>query len=329
MQQIHQKITDKFHDIPIADISWQNHIVLKTAPEKLLLYGISYSSLYNKLKSLFNENEIFLITDNNDFVPVLLGGKPKVIYQIISESTIQNSKGELIPIRELLVQTTGHDLKKIIAGKEGEYYPIVLAAYNPRLEMDEMRTVLMEDNHFEASFAGTYFSNREMIYQLVIVLMISLALLYFILASQFESLSIPIIVLMEIPIDLFGAFLFLKIFGAGINLMSLIGIIVMCGIVVNDSILKIDTVIQLQKSGYGLLRALSVAGQRRLKPILMTSITTILALVPILFTHGIGSDMQRPLALANIGGMILGTIVSIYFVPLGYYYLNRKNERKI
>src|SRR5690606_10627291 len=109
------------------------------------------------------------------------------------------------------------------------------------------------------------------------VLAISLLLLYFILASQFESVSIPLIVLLEVPIDIFGAFLFLKLFGSGINLMSMIGIVVMSGIIINDSILKIDTINQLRKKeGMSLMRSLLVAGQRRLKPILMTSLTTIL-----------------------------------------------------
>ena len=100
----------------------------------------------------------------------------------------------------------------------------------------------------------------------------------------------------------------------------------MSGIIINDSILKIDTINQLQSQGYSLIRAMVEAGHRRLKPILMTSLTTILALVPFLFTSGLGSDLQRPLALAVIGGMTLGTLVSLYVVPLMYYYLKRKRR---
>ena len=106
--------------------------------------------------------------------------------------------------------------------------------------------------------------------------------------------------------------------------MSLIGIIVMCGIIINDSILKIDTINQLRAQGYTILRAIATAGQRRLKPILMTSLTTILALFPFLFISGMGADLQKPLALAVIGGMTIGTLVSLYFIPLCYYYLKRK-----
>lgn len=162
--------------------------------------------------------------------------------------------------------------------------------------------------------------------EMMIILAISLLLLYFILAAQFESLRLPFIVLLEVPIDLFGAFLFLWIFGDSINIMSMIGIIVMTGIIINDSILKIDTINQLRKDGLPLIRALHVAGLRRLKPILMTSITTILALIPFLLSSGMGSDLQKPLALSIIGGMLIGTLVSIFVIPLLYYYLEKGKE---
>jgi len=148
------------------------------------------------------------------------------------------------------------------------------------------------------------------------------------LASQFESFIQPLIVLIEVPIDIGGALLVLYLFGGTINLMSLIGIVVMSGIIINDSILKIDTINRLRQEGYSLLRAIATAGQRRLKPILMTSLTTILALLPFLFTHGLGADLQKPLAYTIIGGMALGTIVSLYFVPLFYYRIYRNQQKK-
>jgi len=147
--------------------------------------------------------------------------------------------------------------------------------------------------------------------------------LYFILASQFESLTLPLIVLLEIPVDLFGAFLFLKVGGSGINLMSMIGIVVMSGVVINDSILKVDTFNHLLKEGYSLQRALMLGGQRRLKPIVMTALTAILALLPLFFFGGMGTDLQKPMALTIVGGMIVGTLVSLYVVPLGFYYLKK------
>ena len=189
--------------------------------------------------------------------------------------------------------------------------------------IETIKEAAISNSNFEAGFSGSIFSNQKLLKELAIILLISLLLLYFILASQFESLVLPLIVLLEVPIDIFGALLTLWIFGESLNLMSIIGIIVMTGIIINDSILKIDTINQLRKQGYSLIRALAVAGQRRLKPILMTSLTTILALLPFLFISGMGADLQRPLALAVIGGMSIGTVVSLYLIPLLYYRLNK------
>jgi multidrug efflux pump subunit AcrB len=104
--------------------------------------------------------------------------------------------------------------------------------------------------------------------------------------------------------------------------MSAIGIIVTCGIVVNDSILKLDSINELRKGGMPLYEAIHTAGKRRLRPIIMTSLTTIFAMVPLLFTRDMGSEMQQPLAVAMIGAMVMGTLVSLFVVPLVYYTLN-------
>ena len=178
-----------------------------------------------KLRSSFNENNIFLISDNTDFLPVVLGGQPRRIEEIIAQSGVRNNKGQLIPVRELVDRETGFGLKTIVAGKEGEYYPVPFRVKPHEAEplMQKVKGALNSQSGFEASFSGSIFSNREMVGKLALILLISLALLYFILASQFESLTLPFLVLLEVPVYLFGAFLFLKLFGGTINLMSMIG----------------------------------------------------------------------------------------------------------
>jgi multidrug efflux pump subunit AcrB len=110
-------------------------------------------------------------------------------------------------------------------------------------------------------------------------------------------------------------------FGETINVMSAIGIVVMSGIIINDSILKLHTINLLRKEGHSVDDAIKLGGTKRLKPILMTSLTTILALLPFLFIGGLGASLQRPLALTVIGGMIIGTFISLYFIPLIYSFL--------
>jgi multidrug efflux pump subunit AcrB len=300
---------------------------VKILPEKLTAFNITFDGVYRALISAFSENEVLMLAGNQQFTPVILGGKKRLLNEILDELTVPNTDGEQIRLNSLLKEGTDYGQKTIYAGRQGEYYPIKFEVKEGEAQglIEKIRQTTNGNGNFEADFSGSIFSNRELLKELMIILIISLCLLYFILASQFESLTLPLIVLLEVPIDIFGAFLMLRLFGESLNLMSIIGIIVMCGIIINDSILKIDTINQLRRQGYSLIRALAVAGQRRLKPILMTSLTTILALLPFLFIQGIGADLQRPLALAVIGGMIIGTIVSLYFIPLLYYRLNKKN----
>jgi multidrug efflux pump subunit AcrB len=109
--------------------------------------------------------------------------------------------------------------------------------------------------------------------------------------------------------------------------MSVIGIVIMSGIIINDSILKIDVINQLRKEGYPLIEAIWEGGHRRLRAILMTSLTSVLAMIPLLFSNDLGSELQKPFSYALIGGMVIGTIVSLFFVPLVYWYIYRKHDK--
>ena len=122
----------------------------------------------------------------------------------------------------------------------------------------------------------------------------------------------------------FVVLLVMQPLGISLNLMSMIGIIVMSGIVINDSILKIDTINRLRRGGMPTLRAILTAGHERLRPILMTSATTMFAVLPFLSRGDLGSDLQYPLSVTTIIGMSVGTLVSLFFVPLLYYVIYRR-----
>jgi multidrug efflux pump subunit AcrB len=330
LQQTLAGIQDQLPGHQVQSATFQEHVVLRADPLKMVSYDISHDVLYNKLKSAFNAREILLITDNQDFVPVIMGERPQLFSNILSTAFVTNRAGKEYPVNELVSETRAYDFKSIQAGKQGEFFPVHLNLKESEVPgaVDVIKKSIQGDRVFDVDFTGSIFSNRAMIAQLSVILLISVVLLYFILAAQFESLTMPLIILVEIPIDIFAAFVFLKIFGAGINLMSLIGMVVMGGIIINDSILKIDTINQLVRQGNSLLKSILLGGQRRLKPILMTSLTTILAMIPMLLTPGLGAELQKPLAIALLGGMTFGTLVSLYFIPLFYYYLMKGKTRK-
>lgn len=326
LASIQQKIEQKLGDKVISKIVTRNLILLETDPEKLLLYQVDNNNLYREIKSAFNVNTVFTINDNNMYIPVNVSTSYKSVYEIIQNIFIVNKNNERIPLSGLVKVSSGHDLKTIVASKESEYFPVMIDIEPTEFKQtaEDINNIAASNKNFDITFSGSILSNKGMLMELLLIVGVSLLLLYFILAAQFESFILPLIILIEVPIDLFGAFLFLKMFGAGINIMSAIGIIVMSGIIINDSILKIDTINKLYESGNSLLRSILEAGRRRLKPILMTSLTTILGTAPFIFQKGMGAELQKPLALTIIGGMIIGTLVSLFVIPILYYLLKRR-----
>jgi HAE1 family hydrophobic/amphiphilic exporter-1 len=147
---------------------------------------------------------------------------------------------------------------------------------------------------------------------------LALLLVYMILAAQFESFIHPFTILMAVPLAVVGAVLGLFVTGQGINTMSLIGVVILVGIVVNDSIVKVDFINQAREKGMALRAAILEAGRVRLRPIIMTTATTILGLTPMALGIGRGADLRAPLAIAVIGGEIIATLLTLIVVPVVY-----------
>ena len=314
-------------------IAFRNQMNLVVDRERLLLYNVSYNELTRTLRTAFKENKVSTLRSYQQYLPVGIAGEERTINDILSTTLVQtqpDAKGEVdyVPVSSLVKVMPSEDLKSITAGKNGEYIPVSFFEVTdaPKL-MEDIEQVIQETDGWEVDFSGSFFSNEKMIGELAIILFVSILLMYFILCAQFESFLQPLIVLVEIPIDIAFALTSLWLFGHTLNLMSAIGIIVTCGIVVNDSILKLDSINELRKAGTPLMEAIHIAGVRRLRPIIMTSLTTIMAMVPLLFSHDMGSELQKPLAIAMIGSMLLGTLVSLFIIPLIYWFIYRKHEK--
>jgi len=314
-------------------IAFRNQMNIVVDRERLLLYNVSYNELTRVLRTAFKENSVSVLRSYQQYLPVSIAGEERSINRILAETLVRTQRNEksetdFVPLNRLIRVVSSEDLKSITAGKNGEYIPMSFYEVIDAPELiAKVKETVDETDGWEVDFSGSFFSNEKMMSELAVILFVSILLMYFILCAQFESFLQPLIVLIEIPIDIAFALVTLWIFGHTLNLMSAIGIIVTCGIVVNDSILKLDSINELRKAGTPLMEAIHTAGTRRLRPIIMTSLTTIMAMVPLLFASDMGSELQKPLAIAMIGSMLLGTLVSLFIIPLIYWYIYRKNER--
>jgi len=164
---------------------------------------------------------------------------------------------------------------------------------------------------------------QESIDNLVFAMLLSIVLVYMVLASQFESLIHPFTILLTIPLAVVGSVLIFFIMGKTINIMAIIGVIMLVGIAVNDSIILVDRINQLIRDGVSRKDAIIQAGQQRIRPIIMTSLTTVLALLPLTIGFGESASLRSPMALAVIGGLITSTLLTLVVIPCVYDVLDR------
>jgi HAE1 family hydrophobic/amphiphilic exporter-1 len=155
-------------------------------------------------------------------------------------------------------------------------------------------------------------------------LILAIFLVYLVMASQFESLIHPFVILFTIPLALVGAVLALFITGTTISIVALIGVIMLAGIVVNNAIVLVDLINQLRAQGAERTDAIMEAGRARLRPILMTSLTTALGLLPMAMGIGEGSEVRTPMAITVIGGLVVSTLLTLVVIPVVYSLMDRK-----
>ena len=187
---------------------------------------------------------------------------------------------------------------------------------------EELRTALAAIElpaNYNINITGEEEKREESMGGLIFALVLSVVLVYMVMASQFESLLHPFTILLTIPLALVGAILLFFITGTTINIMGVIGIIMLSGIAVNSSIILVDRINQLKEAGMSLTEAIVEAAQQRIRPILMTSITTILSLLPMAIAFGDGASLRAPMAIAVIGGLVTSTLLSLVVIPCVYY----------
>ena len=176
---------------------------------------------------------------------------------------------------------------------------------------------------YRISVTGEEEKRQESMSNLSFALLLSIVLVYMVMASQFESLIHPFTILLTIPLAVVGTILTFFILGKTINIMAIIGVIMLVGIAVNDSIILVDRINQLIREGLSRKEAILQAGQQRIRPIIMTSLTTVLALLPLTFGFGESASLRSPMAIAVIGGLITSTLLTLVVIPCVYDVLDR------
>lgn len=177
-------------------------------------------------------------------------------------------------------------------------------------------------------FSGENETINEAMEQVLLMLVLALVFMYLIMVAQFQSLLSPFIIMFTIPLAFTGGFLGLFISGSEVSVIAMIGFVMLAGIIVNNGIVLIDYMNQLRADGMEKREAILTAGRTRLRPVLMTALTTILALSTMVFSHDMGSEMAKPMAVVTIGGLLYGTLLTLVVIPCIYDYFIRGGKNK-
>jgi len=242
---------------------------------------------------------------------------------------VRNNRGELIPLSEVVQVRVGKSLAQINRNDRERAIKVFANVQAGKSQQEALaraeqiaREVLPPD--YRVRFVGGSQSFQESFASLWFVLLLGVVVAYMVLASQFNSFIHPVTVLMALPFSVSGAFLTLLLFGHSLNIFSFIGLILLMGIVKKNSILLVDFTNQVRdRGGITVRAALLEACPIRLRPILMTSVATIAAALPLALALGPGAELRAPMAIAVIGGVLVSTLLTLFVVPCVYELLAR------
>ena len=296
--------------------------------QKAMENGLTVAQVYAEIAAAM-KNETTSTTlnlENNDVSVVIVDGSATEISREEIENhafTVTNSEGEesQILLKEIASFSHTQSLSTIQRDAQRRYLTVSATlqdGYNVSLVTADVQKAL-EDYSLPAGlsieFAGENETIMESIFELLKMLLMAVAFIYLIMVAQFQSLKYPFIVLFTIPLAFTGGLLGLMVCGMEISVISMIGFVMLAGIIVNNGIVLIDYVNQLRAEGVPTFEALVEAGATRLRPILMTTLTTVLGLSTMALGLGTGAQMMQPVAIVCIGGLLYATLMTLFVVP--------------
>jgi HAE1 family hydrophobic/amphiphilic exporter-1 len=252
--------------------------------------------------------------------------------QDLSKILVRNNRGELIALSEVTKIETDSSLLSITRDDRARSISIYANLANKVAQgqaIDYVTNVLMKDlpNGYSLFQTGSSKTFKDSFSSLFFVFILGLIIAYMVLASQFNSFTHPLTILSILPFSFTGAFLALWMFDKTLNIYSLIGLILLMGIVKKNSIILVDVINQMRESGLSAMDAIKKACPMRLRPILMTSISTIIGTLPTAVLTGPGYETRMPMGISIIGGATLATVLTLYVVPCLYSYIPGKVEK--
>ncbi len=312
--------------VNISRSDYQPEYQVEFDREKLALHGLNLSTAATYLRNRYNGSLATYFREDGDEYDVKVRYEPTSRTSIadIENITIYSSTGKPVRIKEL-GKVVQRELPPTIERKDRERVVTVNAVMAAGAALSDgveygLGVIDRMDipSGYNIDVAGSYEDQQETNADLGVLAILIIVLVFIVMAAQFESLTYPFIIMFSVPFALSGVLLGLFITGTNMNVMSILGAIMLIGIVVKNGIVLIDYTMLLRERGLGLIPATVRAARSRLRPILMTTLTTILGMVPLAVSQGVGAEMWRPMGIAVIGGLTISTMMTLIYTPVMY-----------
>lgn len=304
--------------------------------EKASGYGITSSQIYSAVNNAISGKVATQFKIDGSEIDVRIKQKDESVKYLndLQNITITTASGIVVPITEVADITKDESSVAVTRTNHHKYTELKATVYGRDMNSVQkdieakLSNFVMPDG-YSYEFTGTTEEMNESFMQLGIVLIVAILLVYMIMASQFESFIYPFIVMFSMPISITGGIFGLFVTGKSITMTAFMGFIMLVGMVVNNAIVLIDAANQNVEKGMSAYEAICVAGPDRLRPILMTTLTTVLGMIPMGLALTEGMEMQQPMAIAIIFGLSIGTLVTLIFIPVLYMLVDKLRYRNM
>ena len=303
---------------------------------KASLYGITTASIASSLNTAISGSTATQYkVDGTEIDVVIRYDTDKLNFLTdLNNLTVTSAYGGEIPLSSIATVEMGESATAINRENQKNYITISASADGmsggeAQKLVDQILAGYTFPDGCTYGYSGTLEMMNDAFSSLLTALVVAVLLVYMIMASQFESIRYPMIIMVSMPLAFTGAILGLFLTGNTITMTSMMGFIMLAGMVVNNGIVLIDYTNQLMDRGMRCYDALTTAGPRRLRPILMTTLTTILGMLPLVFSQQEGSEMMRTMAISVIFGLTLSSLVTLVFIPVLYAWMNSRKERRL
>lgn len=305
--------------------------------QKLYDYGLNIYTVSSEIKGCMNGLTASRYRSGGNEIDIVVqlaeGDREKI--SDLSTIFVTNSAGKRIPLASFASWQEGYSPVSIKRENQSRIVNVTATAKlgvslgKVQSEIERIvRESIPTDENVVIEYSGDYEEFMEGISKFLVIIFMAIILVFAVMASQFESFLDPFIVIFTIPLSVIGVVLINLLMGTTLNMITAVGLLVLVGVIVNNGIVLVDYTNLLRKRGYGLREACIEAGRSRLRPVLMTTLTTILGLVPMTFFPGEGGEMSQPIGQTILGGLSFGTLMTLFLMPVLYYIFNNYRDKK-